>query len=249
MFNFNIQRFAVGNPETERISSGEWQRRVSGRQRQCGLQNSRDEGVAFMFEIQRFASDGPRVTSTGDWHKLDEHDSFGYVPAGIEFEASSQVESIQQIESIQRMDKDSLLYAISGISSATGTSDTVTVIASGEISAITVVDSGTVEARYTINVSGGDKTDLTVIIGGTTYAVNSSGKLYIPEPAEDTGTVISTAVVNRLKRANGKIITQNLNYINPNAADSDIVVAITALNSLSQNTKKEIARVNRTVIG
>ena len=197
----------------------------------------------FNFNIQRFATDGAMYTSSGDWYKLDEHDSFGYVPAGIEFEASSEDESIQ------RMDGDSLLYAISGISSATGTSDTVTVVASGEISAITVVDSGTVEARYTINVSGGDMTTLSVIVGGTTYAVNSSGKLYIPEPAEDTGTVISTAVVNRLKRANGKVITQNLNYINPEAADSDIALAITALNSLSQNTKEEIVRVNRTVIG
>ena len=128
------------------------------------------------FNIQRFAVDGNSVTSTGDWYKLDGYDSFGYVPAGIEFEASSQDESIQ------RMDGDSLLYAISGISSATGTSDTVTVIASGEISAITVVDSGTVAALYTINVSGGDKTALTVIVGGTKYSVSADGKLTIALP-------------------------------------------------------------------
>ena len=130
-----------------------------------------------MFGIQRFASDGDFVTSTGDWYKLDGYDGFGYVPAGITFEASSYDESIQ------RMDGDSLLYAISGISSATGTSDTVTVIARGAISAITVVDSGTVAALYTLNVSGGDKTALTVIVGGTTYGVNSSGKLFEKQQA------------------------------------------------------------------
>lgn len=199
----------------------------------------------FNFNIQRFATDA-KDTSSGEWVAayFTETVDFVYIPAGIEFECSSE----RGYTTVQRVD-DPVTYAIKGVSSATGDSSTVTVTLSGELSAVTVSDTGTVNVLYEATVSGGDMTTLSVIVGGTTYAVNSSGKLYIPEPAEDTGTVISAAVVNRLKRANGKIITQNLNYINPNAADSDIVVAITALNSLSQNTKKEIVRVNRTVIG
>lgn len=200
----------------------------------------------FNFNIQRFASDGNFVTSTGEWFAahFTETVDFVYIPAGVEFEASEGM----GYTTVQRVD-DPVTYAIKGVSSATGDSSTVTVTLSGELSAVTVSDTGTVNVQYEATVSGGDMTTLSVIVGGTTYAVNSSGKLYIPEPAEDTGTVISTAVVNRLKRANGKIITQNLNYINPEAADSDIALAITALNSLSQNTKEEIVRVNRTVIG
>ena len=200
----------------------------------------------FNFNIQRFASDGAMYTSSGEWVAayFTETVDFVYIPAGIEFEGSEGM----GYTTVQRVD-DPVTYAIKGVSSATGDSSTVTVTLSGELSAVTVSDTGTVNVQYEATVSGGDMTTLSVIVGGTTYAVNSSGKLYIPEPAEDTGTVISTAVVNRLKRANGKVITQNLNYINPEAADSDIALAITALNSLSQNTKEEIVRVNRTVIG
>jgi len=200
----------------------------------------------FNFNIQRFASDGAMDPSSGEWVAayFTETVDFVYIPAGIEFEGSMDM----GYPTVQRVN-DPVTYAIKGVSSATGDSSTVTVTLSGELSAVTVSDTGTVNVQYEATVSGGDMTTLSVIVDGTTYAVNSSGKLYIPEPAEDTGTVISTTVVNRLKRANGKVITQNLNYINPEAADSDIALAITALNSLSQNTKEEIVRVNRTVIG
>lgn len=138
----------------------------------------------FNFNIQRFASDGAMYTSSGEWVAayFTETVDFVYIPAGIEFEGSAD----RGYTTVQRVDAP-VTYAIKGVSSATGDSSTVTVTLSGELSAVTVSDTGTVNVQYEATVSGGDMTTLSVIVGGTTYAVNSSGKLYIPINLPDFG--------------------------------------------------------------
>lgn len=59
--------------------------------------------------------------------------------------------------------------------------------------------------------------------------------------------VIASAVINRTRRADGKIISRKYSHVNPAADDSDIAAFFNRLNSLSNNTKQEILRVNKSV--
>ena len=61
--------------------------------------------------------------------------------------------------------------------------------------------------------------------------MNSSGKLEAPA----AGEVLSVSVINTTKRSNNKLVSKTINYINPDAADSDVVTFMAALNSLSDN--------------
>ena len=120
----------------------------------------------FNFNIQRFAAGSESTwTSDGEWIFADGY--WGYVVAVSELWDDENVgyASVQD---------GGFAYYFTGVDSATGAnSETVTLTLSGNVSGVTVYNGAQLG-------QGADRTALTVIIGGTTYAVNSSGKLYIP---------------------------------------------------------------------
>lgn len=83
----------------------------------------------------------------------------------------------------------------------------------------------------------GNAAQIYFVVAGKDYRV-ASGKLVRAVPA-------SSAVVNKLQRGDGKIISQTIPYVNPDAADSAVAEAVAALNSLSANAGKGMFRANR----
>ena len=84
----------------------------------------------------------------------------------------------------------------------------------------------------------GSTDGLYIRIDGTEYGVDSNGKLKAVE-------IIAAAVVNRTKRASGKIVSRTLTHVNPNATDEQLKTFITSLNSLSDNQSVGAFRVSK----
>lgn len=126
---------------------------------------------------------------------------------------------------------DNATISISGIASkpTPSTSTTVTATLAGG------------KAISDVTVSGSDKKSLRITINGSEYRVDNSGKLYKP--------VVTAEVTNKLKRADGKVISATYSGINPNATNEQVSAFIGSLNSFTKNTPRRLVRVNKTVIG
>ena len=192
-----------------------------------------------MFDLQKFAGAGDsHTTEEAGWYLTTAY-TFWYCPAGFEYVTDEGID----------LDAIFLNYAtnpsgwvISGLNNPDShdniTGDTITA----------VIDATHVSSVDAITVEGDNKTSLHVVIGSNTYGVDSNGKLYISEETEETGTVIASSVVVTTT-INGKKTSKNYNFANPNATNANLVSAITALNSLSDNSIVSIERVNKQTIG
>ena len=65
---------------------------------------------------------------------------------------------------------------------------------------------------------------------------------------EILGQLLATSLINRTKRANGKIVSREIRFVNPRATDEQLSAFIDAINSLSDNTKQGAIRVKKTAM-
>ena len=181
-----------------------------------------------MFDIQKFAGGGNYVEISGPmWYYLTTTGSLAavwgaaYLPDGTTIEADAN-ESMHWINATTEED---LPNGFTIVINGAYTTDTQT---SPSVVELTLVEDKTVGD---VVVTGTGASGLTLTIDGTNYTVNSSGKLEAPA----AGEVLSVSVINTTKRSNNKLVSKTINYINPDAADSDVVTFMAALNSLSDN--------------
>ena len=181
-----------------------------------------------MFDIQKFAGGGFLAEISGPmWYYLTTTGSLAavwgaaYLPDGTTVTADAE----ESLNWINAATEENLPNGFTIVIDGAYTTDTQT---SPSVVELTLVEGKTVGD---VVVTGTGASGLTLTIDGTNYTVNSSGKLEAPA----AGEVLSVSVINTTKRSNNKLVSKTINYINPDAADSDVVTFMAALNSLSDN--------------
>lgn len=180
-----------------------------------------------MFNIQRFAGggggDGDGVTINGAiWVKLnsDNYTTYGVglVPEGATVTGYNGYTYV----GTQGSEDSAITTKIIGVNLFGNNTQT-------DPSAVTValLEGVNISEVTVTNATSG----LTITIDDTDYVVEN-GKL--AEPTAEV--IISSSINSSVRRPDGKIVTKNIPYINPNAADSDVATFMAALNSLSNNT-------------
>ena len=169
-----------------------------------------------MFDLQKFAGAGDsHTTEEAGWYLTTAY-TFWYCPAGFEYVTDEGID----------LDAIFLNYAtnpsgwvISGLNNPDShdniTGDTITA----------VIDASYVSSVDNITVEGDNKTSLHVVIGSTTYGVDSNGKLYIPTaPLPDFGLmtkadkqklddIADTCVTSGESTANGFVLKNRLGAV------------------------------------
>lgn len=196
-----------------------------------------------MFDIQKFAGGGNYEEISGPmWYYLTRagnvYNSWGaaYLPDGTTVTADAN-ESMHWINATA---KEELQNGFTIVIDGAYTTDAQT---SPSVVELTLVEGKTVGD---VVVTGTGASGLTLTISGTAYAVGQNGKL-----VEVQNAVVETSVISRTQRQDGKVVSKNYTFINPNASDVDIAAAINALNGLTTHATISggMLRVNKTVIG